>query len=65
MGNNTMNTRRCVALFVTQGLRPRKANASAKHVKGCRWGELNHGVAMPLFWGLGSEFGERYAQDCM
>ena len=38
MGNNTMNTRRCVDLFVTQGLRPRKANASAKHVKGCRWG---------------------------
>ena len=45
MGNNTMNTRRCVALFVTQGLRPRKANASAKHVKvwlrhggECKWG---------------------------
>ena len=35
VGNNTMNTRRCVDLFVTQGLRPRKANASAKHVKGC------------------------------
>ena len=29
---NTKNTRRCDALFVTQGLRPRKANASAKHV---------------------------------
>ena len=37
-GFNTMNTRRCVALFVTQGLRPRKANASAKHVKDCMWG---------------------------
>jgi hypothetical protein len=40
-----MNTRRCVDLFVTQGLRPRKANASAKHVKvwlrhggECKWG---------------------------
>ncbi len=33
-----MNTRRCVDLFVTQGLRPRKANASAKHVKICQCG---------------------------
>ena len=37
-GINTINTRRCVELFVTLGLRPRKANASAKHVKDCRWG---------------------------
>ena len=39
VGNNTMNTRRCVDLFVTQGLRPRKANASATYVK--MW--LRHG----------------------
>ena len=32
-GLNTMNTKRCVALFVTLGLRPRKANASAKRVR--------------------------------
>ena len=31
-GVNTTNTRRCVALFVTLGLRPRKANASAKRM---------------------------------
>ena len=36
-GINTINTRRCVELFVTLGLRPRKANASAKHVKDYRW----------------------------
>ena len=29
---NTGNARRCVELFVTLGLRPRKANASALHV---------------------------------
>ena len=37
-GINTINTRRCVELFVTLGLRPRKANASAKHVNDCMWG---------------------------
>ncbi len=57
--NNTINTRRCVELFVTRGLRPRKANASAKHVKGCRWG-----VAEPWLWVLGSKFRGRCAQDC-
>ena len=31
-GFNATNTRRCVALFVTLGLRPRKANASAKRM---------------------------------
>ena len=30
------NTRRCVELFVTLWLRPRKAYASAKHVKDCQ-----------------------------
>ena len=44
VGNNTMNTRRCIELFVTQGLRPRKANASAKHVKA-----LHVDVATPRF----------------
>ena len=33
VGFNTTNTRRCVALFVTLGLRPRKSNASAKHMR--------------------------------
>ena len=33
----TLEALGCVALFVTQGLRPRKANASAKHVKDCMY----------------------------
>ena len=37
-GLNTMNTRRCVALFVTLGLRPRKANASSEMCKHCQCG---------------------------
>ena len=58
-GINTINTRRCVELFVTLGLRPRKANASAKHVKNCRWG-----VAAPWWIETSGQWGG-YAQDCM
>ena len=36
VGNNTKNTKRCVELFVTLGLRPQKAYASAKHVQDCQ-----------------------------
>ena len=58
-GNNTKNTRRCVELFVTLGLRPRKANASAKHVKGYRWG-----VAAPWWIETSDQWGATRRTAC-
>ena len=62
----TLETLGCVELFVTLGLRPRKANASAKHVKALHV-DLETRRYAPEHEVLGNTQNTQkgcYAQDC-